>query len=153
MKKILLLMVLTAFVFTGCKKDDKKDDERTSQTILLHLKDSDQGLITVNPKNTAVFFFEDNGKAVNYLESNPSLDDGKLTYTDGTLSSEAKIVGSGKVVYTFENVSNGKYILWVHYFPYSKGTHSSKQLVVTEDSHLKIEEKIFKSGSASYQEW
>lgn len=150
MKKILLIMVAAALVFTGCSKDD---DERTKQTILLHLNSSSGKLITLNPENTAVFFFEDNGKAIDYSKSNPSRDDGKLTYTDGTLSSMAKIVDSGKpAVYTFENVPNGKYILWVHYFPYSFGVHSSKQLIVTENSHLKIETKVFKTGTG-YEEW
>lgn len=150
MKKILLLMVLTALVFTGCKKED---DERTKQTILLHLKNSSGKLITLNPENTAVFFFEDAGKAIDYSKSNPTLNYGKLTYADGTLSSKVKFFDSGKsAVYTFENVPNGKYILWVHYFPYSFGVHSSKQLVVTENSHFKIEAKVFKT-SFGYEEW
>lgn len=150
MKKILLMLLLTALVFTGCKKDD---DERTSQTIFVHLVDSDGALKTVNPENSAVFFFEDNGKAIDYSKSNPSLNDGKLTYTDGTASLKAKIMDSRKpAVYTFENVPNGKYILWVHYYPYSTGTHSSKKLTVNENSHLKIENKAFKSSSR-YEEW
>lgn len=149
MKKILLMMVLGVLAITGCKKDD----QRTAQTIFVHFAESDGKLITLNPKNTAVFFFEDNGKAIDYSKSNPSLDDGKLTYTDGTLSPAAKIVDSSKpAVYTFENVPNGKYILWVHYYPYSFGVHSSKQLIVTENSHLKTETKAFKT-STGYEEW
>ncbi|MEG1075728.1 MAG: hypothetical protein RSD89_01340 [Mucinivorans sp.] len=153
MKKILLLIICVAmFIFTGCKKNDK-DDARTQQTIFLHLENSSGEPITLKPNNTAVFFFEDNGKSIDYSKSNPSVNDGKLTYNDGTLSSKAKISDSGKpAVYTFENVPNGKYILWVHYYPYSTGVRSSKQLVVNENSHLKIEAKIFKASSG-YEEW
>lgn len=151
MKKLLLLiMFVTAFV--GCEKEDSA---RTEQTIFVHLSDRDGSLITLKPENTAVFFFEDNGKAIDYSKSNPTLDKGKLTYTDGTLSLQAKIMDYGKpAIYTFENVPNGKYILWVHYYPYSFGIHSSKSLTVNEDSHLRIENKIFRQQDAgSYESW
>lgn len=150
MKRFLLFIVtIPILTFLGCSKDD---DARTAQTILVHLKNSDDKLITLNVENTAVFFFEDNGKQIDYTVSNPSLNDGKLTYIDGTTSMQAKITGSGKAVYTFENIPNGKYILWVHYFPFSFGTQSSKQLIVSEGSHLKIETKIFRSSN-KYEEW
>lgn len=148
MKKLLLLFTACLLVFSGCKKDE----ERTEQTILVHLMSNDGKLITLKPENTAVFFFEDNGKAIDYTKSKSSIDDGKLTYTDGSMSSKVKIMDIGKAVYTFENVPNGKYILWTHYFPYSVGVHSSKQLTVTESSHMTIEKKIFKDNSG-YEEW
>lgn len=151
MKKILLMMAVATFtLLTGCSKDD---GERTSQTIFVNIVDSDGALVTLNPENSAVFFFEDNGKAIDYSKSRPSYNGGMLTYTDGTFSTKAKIMDSDKpAIYTFENVPNGKYILWVHYYPYSTGTNSSKKFIVNENSHLKIEEKTFKSG-LMYEEW
>ncbi len=150
MKKLLLsLMVIVCAASAGCSNDD---EERTAQTIFVHLKDKNGQLIELNVENTAVFFFEDNGKAINYTLSNPSLNDGKLTYTDGTMSENAKFKASGRAVYTFENLPNGSYILWVHYFPYSFGTQSSKRIVVSERSHLSVEEKIFRTGDR-YEEW
>lgn len=115
MKKILLMMAVATFtLLTGCSKDD---GERTSQTIFVNIVDSDGALVTLNPENSAVFFFEDNGKAIDYSKSRPSYNGGMLTYTDGTFSTKAKIMDSDKpAIYTFENVPNGKYILWVHYY-------------------------------------
>lgn len=150
MKKILLLAIMAATAsLYGCNKDE----ERTAQTIFVHIADYDGHIVTINPNNTAVFFFKDNGKDIDYTASNPSLNDLKLTYTDGSYSDEAAIYDSGKPgVYTFENVPNGQYILWVHYYPYSSGWQSSKKIIVNNDSHLMIETKVFKGGSR-YEEW
>lgn len=150
MKKILLLATTVAlFGLCGCEKNE----ERTAQTIFVHIADSDGHIVTINPNNTAVFFFDDSGKEIDYTASSPLYNDHKLTYTDGTYSDEAAIYDGGKPgVYTFENVPNGQYILWVHYYPYSTGWQSSKKIIVNNDSHLTTETKVFK-GENSYEEW
>lgn len=151
MKKILLLTatLFVASVFAGCEKNE----ERTAQTIFVHIADSNGHIVTNKPTNTAVFFFKDNGKEIDYTTSLPISDGYKLTYTDGTYSDEAVIYDSGQPgVYTFENVPNGQYILWVHYYPYSFGWQSSKKIIVNNDSHLMVETKVFR-GEGRYEEW
>lgn len=150
MKKISILATMVAALgLFSCENNE----ERAAQTIFVHFADDNGGIITLNPNNTAVFFFNDNGKDIDYTSSNPSFNDHKLTYTDGTYSEEAVIYDSGEPgVYRFENVPNGQYILWVHYYPYSTGWQSSKKIVVNNDSHLMIETKVFKGGSR-YEEW
>lgn len=162
MKKLLIMLaaMLPLFAFVGCS-----DDEGNGvQTFFVNVyskygfeDDSDKELAN----QAFVYLYSNEGKNIDTEESAESVvKDGVLTFSDGSVSEKPKYATDFQPgVFNFENVENGRYVLWVVYmYDYAGICYSSyKNITVNEDYRGTTEEKVFtyEEGLDRYrfQEW
>jgi hypothetical protein len=156
MKRIILSVCLIALL--GCSKNE----ETTEQTFFVNVftqysATSDE--VIASPSH--VYLFEDMGKTIDKDKSYYSVySDGDLTYTDGTTARYQYKSPTTVGINNFENIPNGKYILFVCYvsYGYVDGC-SSKSIVVNYDYRATTEKKVFLYGKTTsqwnygYQDW
>lgn len=111
MKKILLLLAILPILTTACSKDD----ESTEQTFFVNVYtkwENDEEEIS---KQAFVYIFTDENKSIdNSKSAEPVVDDGIITYTDGSKSAKPKYATKYQSgVFNIENMPNGEYIIWV----------------------------------------
>lgn len=165
MKKILFLLAATA-IFLGCSKDDDPE-EQTFFVQVYSAWDGGDDEIWGEPeeelvKKAFVYLFENENKNIDNNKSVRSvIDDGRVTYLDGSKSNPPKYsteFQSG--IFNLENISNGNYILWVTYMTeYGGRCYSSyKNIVVNYNYRGTMEKKVFRTsmddtGLYIFQEW
>ena len=163
MKKVLFLLPLLAvlFVFSGCSDDEEGDG---AQTFFVNVYSKAYGSeLEKDLVNKAfVYLYQNENKSIDSQKSAESVvNDGILTYSDGTTSSKPKYATDIQPgVFNFENVENGNYVLWVVYMlDYGGVTYSSyKNITVNYDYRGTTEEKVFitsmsDTGFYRFQNW
>ena len=139
---------------TGCNKDDESSQQLFFVNV--YIQDS-PSLNKALASPSSVFLFEDTGKEVDNTASASSVRNNQvMTFTDGTTSDRCKYSSPSTTgVNTFEDINNGKYIIWVVYVPYGFLAHSSSQkIVVDKNIQAKNIDKIFlNKGTFGYQAW
>lgn len=158
MKKILLLLVLLPMFMTSCSNDDEPTEQTFFVNVYTKWEDSEEKVA----KKAFLYIYENENKSIDNSQSTVSVvNDGLITYTDGSKSSKptyATKFQSG--VFNIENLPNGEYILWVTYMEeYGGRTYSSyKAINVNHDYRGKSEKKVFQTsmqdqGLYIYQNW
>lgn len=172
MKKIIILLVISLLIFTGCYRVETP----TEQPFFVHLYKHYCAGCPVEPINwtaeTRYYLFKDVGKEIDKEKSYSSVyKDGVIFYTDGSKdnyryeASPFSDSGAEYTVYTpvgggsfswfpdpneltsyrFKSIPNGNYILFVVFSldGYNVDGASHKRITVDYDYRLKIEKKTF----------
>jgi hypothetical protein len=157
MKKVLMIAAIAVMIF-GCSKEEESTEQTFFVNVYTQYSESSEEQIA-SPCH--VFLFEDKGKTIDKDESYYSAyRDGVITYTDETTERYVHKSPTTSGINNFENIPNGKYILFVAYISYGYvAAASHKQIIVNKDYNMTIEKKVFLyRGSSSaenygYQEW
>ena len=166
MRKLLFMLPMLAalFVFSGCADDEEGNGTQTffvnvySKANSIFGDETDKELVN----NAFVYLYQNENKTIDNQKSAESVvNDGVLTYSDGTKSSKPKYDTNFQPgVFNLENIENGNYILWVVYMlDYGSATYSSyKNITVNYDYRGTTEEKVFitsisDTGFYRFQNW
>ena len=155
MKKIALFSLLTAVFLAGCKKEggDKNRDTSVTTFYVDIFESCCDGLVLPAELSTAILY-KDTGKEVDIQASAVSIKKERhMTYADGTVSNTFDYMSNG-AKNEFENIPNGKYMLWVYYSPQDNSHITSVYVDLKPDFHKKRLKKVFESSSNyGYQPW
>lgn len=160
MKNLLLSLaiLLPVIVLTSCSKDD----EPTEQTFFVNVYDKWEDGDEAIAKNAFVYLYLDENKNIDDQKSVISVvSDGLITYEDGSKSVAPKYatkLQSG--VFNMENISNGKYVLWVTYKTIAGARYYSSYKKINVDYSYRgtTEKKVFQTswedaGLYIYKNW
>ena len=158
MKKFLLLLVTLPLFITSCSKDDESNEQTFFVNVFSKWEDSKEEIA----KEALVYIFPNENKDIDNSKSAKSvIDDGVITYSDGSTSAKPKYATKFQQgIFNFENISNGEYVLWVVYMTeYGGRCYSSyKKINVNYDYRGKSEKKVFQTsmqdqGLYIFQNW
>lgn len=158
MKKFLFVLAFLPMFITSCSKDDEASEQTFFVNVYTKWENSEEEIA----KKASVYIFANENKSIDNTKSAISVvDDGVITYTDGSTSSKpqhATKIQSG--VFNIENIPNGEYILWVTSMnEYGGACYSSyKKINVNNDYRGASEKKVFQITSQDrglyfYQNW
>ena len=83
MKKILLLLVLLPIFMTSCSNDDESTEQTFFVNVYTKWEDSEEKVA----KKAFLYIYENENKSIDNSQSTISVvNDGLITYTDGSLS-------------------------------------------------------------------
>lgn len=152
------MAILIPVFLSSCSKDDESSEQTFYVNVYTQWEDGDEEI----SNQALVYIFAKENKNIDTSKSAESVvDDGVITYTDGTKSSKPKYATKYQVgVFNIENFPNGEYILWVtHMNEYGGACYSSsKNISVNENFKGASEKKVFKQGWSDrgmyfYQNW
>ena len=158
MKKFLFLLAILPMFITSCSKDEESNEQTFFVNVYTKYEDSEEKLA----EKAFVYIFTNENKAIDNNVSKVSVvDDGVITYADGSKSSKPKYATKFQAgVFNIENMPNGEYVLWVTYMTeYGGRSYSSyKKISVNNDYRGKSEKKVFlqsmeDQGLYFYQNW
>ena len=158
MKKILLLLAILPMFLTSCSKEDESNEQTFFANVYTKYDNSSEEEIA---SNAIVYIFTNENKSIDNTESAMSvIDDGVITYTDGSTSSKPKYATKWQSgVFNIEKFPNGEYILWVACMnDFAAITYSSYNKISVNNNYRGTSEKkvfITSSGAGLYrfQNW